>query len=281
VVPLLPESFESLRLGGRSVLHPLLVNRGAPNSDFFPVLDLGAERMRFMRETAEGYTGLSSGRFDVVAALSGRRAGFGTSGIPVTPEVPRSEALALGTRLRAMRTLPATVVAQMPRDADLRTALYRAEELDLVASSGRPPSDWHAWMNSVLQVDADLHGGTAGVIDSAFFARLREFTTRTSAPVEARAALDYLSGIGSWNWPEAVVASKALMSSSDSLGWIPDPLLRNGATVSYLMLGDTAGARDVLRKFAKRSDVDQFRERLIASYLIYQDSTLRRKMGWK
>ena len=281
VVPLLPESFESLRLGGRGVLHPMLLNRGAANSDFFPVLDLGAERMRFMRESAEGYTGLSSGRFDVVAALSGRRAGFGRSGMAATPEVPRSEALALGARLRAMRSLPPSVVAQMPRDADLRAALARAEVLDLVTATGRPPSDWHSWMTSVLEVDADIHGGTAGVVDSAFFERLRQYTTRTSAPMEARAALDFLSGIGAWNWPQAVVAAKALMSSADSLGWIPDPLLRNGATVGYIMLRDTTGAKEVLRRFARRTQADQFRERLIASYLIYQDSTLRRRMGWK
>jgi len=281
VVPMRAESFEALRLGGRQVLHPLLLNRGAANSDFFPVLDLGAERMRFMRENAEGYTGLSEGRFDVVAALSGRRAGFGTAGVSPTPEVSRSEALALGARIRASRTLPAPVVAQLPRDADMRNALYRVDQLDRLTSSGRAPADWHSWMSAVIQVDADLHSGTAGVVDTAFFDGLRQFTSRAGAPSEARAAVDFLHGIGAWNWPEAAVASKALMSSTDSLGWIPDPLLRNGAVVSYIMLRDTAGAKEVLRKFARRTDSDQFRERLIASFLIYQDSTMRKKMGWK
>ena len=281
VVPLGPESLEALRLGGRDALHPLLLNRGAPNSDYFPVLDLGAEKMRFMREGADGYTGLSSGRFDVVAALSGRRAGFGTVGMSPTPEVPRSEALALGARLRAARTLPPAIVAQLPRDEALRNALYRVDGLERVMGAGRAPVDWHAWMNSVLQVDADVHSGTAGVVDTALFDRMRQFTTRAGAPVEARAALDFLHGIGSWNWPEAAVASKALMSSTDSLSWIPDPLLRNGATVSFIMFRDTAGAAGVLRQFARRTDSDQFRERLLASFLIYQDSTLRKKMGWK
>src|SRR5204863_1025802 len=106
VVPLGPESFEALRLAGRDVLHPYLLAHGTPNSDFFPKLDLGAERLRFMRENAEGYTALSTGRFDVVASLSGRREPFGTFGVSATPEVPRAEALALGARLRAARTLP-------------------------------------------------------------------------------------------------------------------------------------------------------------------------------
>jgi hypothetical protein len=281
VVYMGPESMEALRLGGRDALHPLLLNRGAPNSDYFPVLDLGAEQMRFMRESADGYTGLSDGRFDVVAALSGRRAAFGTIGVSPTPEVPRSEALALGARLRAMRTLSPTIVAQLPRDDDLRNALYRADELERVMSGGRAPADWHAWMSAVVRVDADVHSGTAGVVDTALFDRMRQFTTRAGAPVEARAALDFLDGIGSWNWPEAAVASKMLMSSLDSVSWIPDPLLRNGAAVSFIMLRDTAGAANVLRKFARRTDKDQFRERLLASFLIYQDSTMRKKMGWK
>lgn len=281
VVPLTPESFEALRLGGRSVLHPVLLNRAAANSDYFPVLDLGAERMRFVRESADGYTGLSAGRFDVVAALSGRRAGFGSSAISPTPEVPRSEALSLGARLRAMRTLPPAVSAQLPRDEALRNALYRRDELERSIGVGRPPADWHAWMNSVLAVDADIHSGTGGVVDTSFFQGLRQYTTRTAAPVEARAAVDFLHGIGAWNWPEAAVASKALLSSTDSIGWLPDPILRNGAAVSFIMLRDTAGAADVLRRFARRTSADGFRERLIASYLVYQNPVLRRKRGWK
>jgi hypothetical protein len=46
------------------------------------------------------------------------------------------------------------------------------------------------------------------------------------------------------------------------------------------MLRDTAGAANVLRHFAKRTNEDRFRERLIKSFLIYQDSTMRKKMGW-
>ena len=73
VVPFANESFEALRLAGRDVLHPIILARGAPNSDYFPILDLGAERTRFLRESASGYEELNSGRFNVVAALSQRR----------------------------------------------------------------------------------------------------------------------------------------------------------------------------------------------------------------
>ncbi len=281
VLPMGPETFEALRLGGRQVLHPIVLAHGAANSDFFPVLDLGAERMRFMHESAEGYIGLTSGRFDVVAALTGRRAGFGTIGVSATPEIDRPVGLALGARLRAMRVLPPHLLVMLPRDTDLRGALYRADALDRLTSSPTPPSDWHEFMSAVVRVDADIHSGTAGVVDTAFFRRMRQYAAGSGAPAEARAGLDFLHGIGAWNWPETAVASKALIASTDSVPWIPDVLLRNGAAVAYIMMRDTTGAKEVLATFAKRTYEDRFRERMLASYLVYQDSTLRRRRGWK
>jgi len=281
VLPMGPESFEALRLGGKKVLHPVMLAHGAPNSDFFPVLDLGAERMRFMHEGADGYTGLTSGRFDIVAALTGRRAEFGTIGITATPEIDRPVALALGSRLRAMRILPTHLTMLLPRDTDLRGAMYRVDALDRLTSSATPPGDWHEFMSAVVRADADIHSGTAGVVDTAFFQRVHTYAERTGAPAEARAGIEFLQGIGSWNWPRAAVASKALIASADSVAWIPDVLLRNGAAVSYIMMRDTAGAAEVLRTFAKRTLEDRFRERMLAAYLIYEDSTLRRRRGWK
>lgn len=281
VIHMGPESFEALRLGGRQVLHPLVLERGAANSDFFPVLDLGAERTRFMHESAEGYTGLTSGRFDVVAALTGRRAGFGTIALTATPEVDRPVALALGSRLRAMRILPPNLTVLLPRDADLRAAMYRVDALDRVTSSAQPPGDWHEYVNSLVTVDADIHGGTAGTVDTAFFQRVRGYAERTGAPAEARASIEFLYSIGAWDWPRAAVASRTLMASSDTVPWVPNTLLRNGAAVAYIMMRDTTGAKDVLRTFAKRTFEDRFRDRLLATYLVYQDTTLRRRRGWR
>jgi hypothetical protein len=281
VVPMRAESFEALRLGGRDVLHPLVLAHGPPNSDYFPALDLGAERMRFMRESAEGYESLTSGRFDVVAALTGRRADFGTLTVPATPEIDRPQALSLGARLRATRTMSPELLASMPRDDATRGAMYRLDALERITASSRAPADWHEFMRSVVDADRDMHGGTAGVVDSSFFARLRSFVNRTGAPVEARAGIDFLDGIGSWNWPLAATAARTLIASTDSVEWIPDVLLRNGATVANIILRDTTEAKHVLQTFAKRTYEDPFRERMIASFLVYSDTTLRRRRGWQ
>jgi len=280
-IPLTAQTLNALRLGGRDELRPLLLARGAPNSDYFPVLDLGAERTRFLRESAGGYMSLSEGRFDVVAALSGRRAGFGTQNVTATPEISRPVALALGSRIRAMRSLPASVTAGLPRDPELRNALYRIDALERMAQSSAPPADWHAWMTSVANADEELHGGTAGVADTAFFGPLKRFAARTGAPAEVRTSLDFLEAIGSWNWPMAAVSTKALMASTDSVAWLPHVLVRNAGTVALIKVGDHEGAKEVLRHFARRTFADSFRDRLLGAYLAYADTTLRKRMGWQ
>lgn len=183
--------------------------------------------------------------------------------------------------MRMIRTLTPDLVAAIPRDDELRAAMFRADALERITTSSRAPADWHEFMRTVVDVDRDLHSGTAGVMDSAFFRDVRNFLNRAGAPAEARAGIDFLEGISAWNWPLAATAAKTLIASQDTVEWVPDVLLRNGAAVANIILRDTTEAKRVLQTFAKRTYDDPFRERLIASYLVYSDSTLRRRRGWQ
>jgi spermidine synthase len=280
-IRLSPEWLATLRLGGRSVLHPMLLARSYVNSDYFPILDLGAERMRFARETASGYMGLADRRFDVVAALDERRAGFSTSAYSPTPEIGRAAARALGSRLRSMRPYTSLRVDGLPLDDELKKALYRVDALDRMMAAGRAPADWHSFIDDVVAVDSDLHGGTAGVVDTALFARLRGFMDRTGAPAEARASVDFLHGIGAWNWREVADAEPLLLEPKDATTWLPDSIVRPGAVVAHIKLGNYERAKEVLRVFARRSTEQRFDERLIAAYLAFSDTTTRRRLGWE
>lgn len=277
VIPMESDTFEALRMGGRDVLRPMLRTRGAPNSDFFPMLDLGAERMRFMRENATGYISLQEGRFDVVAALTGRRADFGLLGRTPTPEIDRAAARANGAQLRAMRASP-EVAEQIVRSDWLRDALLRFDQLERTLESARPPGDWQAWMKHVVRVDEDVHGGTAGVVDSALFRRLHAYAARAGAPAEVRASINFLEGVGAWDWPKTVVAAGNLIAADTSRDgpWIPETLLRNGAVVGHIRLGNAYAAREVLREFARRTYDDRFREQLLASVVFFADSAALR-----
>jgi spermidine synthase len=277
-IPLTPSSLEALRLGDRHSLQPMIQMHGAANSDFIPVLDLGAERTRFLRENAVGYTSLSEGRFDIVAALTGRKADFGNSGVSPTPEVPRSAALALGATMRALRTLGPRYAAVIHRNSETRAATYRLDQLMRMAETRTPPADWHRWVEHVVASDEELHAGTAGVVDSAFFAALRRYAAAAGAPAEARAAVDFLHGIGVWNWAEVLASANVLETSRDTLGWMPDALLRNATVIAHIKTRNYMAARGVLQVFAQRSTEDSFREKILGSYLIYADSSLKAKL---
>ncbi len=277
-IPLTAQQLEALRLGDRRSLQPMIQLHGAANSDFIPVLDLGAERTRFLRENADGYTDLSVGRFDIVAALTGRKADFGRTGVSPTPEIPRSQALALGATMRALRTLGPRYAAVIHRTAETRAATYRLDQLMRMAETRTPPADWHRWVEHVVASDEELHGGTAGVVDSAFFATLRRYAAAAGAPAEARAAVDFLHGIGVWNWAEVLASANVLETSKDSIGWVPDPLIRNATIIAHIKTRNYSAARGVLQVYAQRSSEDSFRERILSSYLIYADTSLKNKL---
>jgi hypothetical protein len=248
------------------------------------VLDLNAERMRFMHEEAEGYSGLTDGRFDLIGSLAGRRLGFGSATETPTPEIGRSRAYALSARLHLIRhATPAQAAILTARfsDATLRSAINRIDRIERGAQGATPPGDWNAWISDVVAADADLHSGTAGVVDTAFFRAIRSYAARARAPQQARHALDFLHGIGAWDWAEAAAAAKALYASNDSIAWLPPDLMRNGSATAFIVTRDTAAAKDVLRRFARHYNEDRMRERIIGSILISLDPKLREQMGWR
>ena len=68
-LPLTPEALERSLVMRREVLRPMLSANEAPNSDFNPVLDLGAERARYLRRSADGIVSIGRSRFDLPRAL--------------------------------------------------------------------------------------------------------------------------------------------------------------------------------------------------------------------
>ncbi|HEY9229881.1 MAG TPA: hypothetical protein VIP11_24735, partial [Gemmatimonadaceae bacterium] len=84
VWPITPKTMETLRVADSRSLAPLVNMDGAANSDFYPTLDLNAERTRFMKSEAAGFAGLASGRINFAAMVDGRRNGIGDSYAVVT-----------------------------------------------------------------------------------------------------------------------------------------------------------------------------------------------------
>jgi hypothetical protein len=61
VWPITAQTMETLRVADNQTLDPLVHAAGVANSDFYPTLDLNAERARFMKSAAFGFAGRGDG----------------------------------------------------------------------------------------------------------------------------------------------------------------------------------------------------------------------------
>src|SRR5260370_37566293 len=97
--PIMDHTMVALRLADRATLDPILRRSGVSNSDYYPTLDLNAERTRFMRTSASGLSGLSTGAVSLPAIASGRRAGIGDPYAEVSG-IYRLDAMAVNAAMR-------------------------------------------------------------------------------------------------------------------------------------------------------------------------------------
>ena len=275
-VPLTPEALEATRLAGRQLLHSYLSAHSKVNSDYRPVLDLGAERTRYLKLNADGLIRFGDGRFNIAAALAGRRLGFGMESLAVTPEIARVDELARGARLRtALASRPTRPDSAGRRDHGdtYARALARLDQLEHVLASTTRPVDWRLWVDEVRESERLVHGGTAGVADEGFYRRVREYAERSRAPASVRAAVDFLHGLAAWDYAEASRAGQRLMEARelDKVDWLPIAFVRNGTVVARIQLGDFEGARAAFKAYAGNADQDPFTARVLAAYLLEQE----------
>jgi hypothetical protein len=272
-VPLTPEALDATRLAGRQLLHPYLATQVTPNSDYYPALDLGAERTRYLKNNAEGVSGFGEGRFDIAAALAGRRRAFGVTSLSVTPEITHVDELARGVRLRALLSAHRLADTTVRRDEDEAKARVRLEQLERLIADGSPPADWRVWVEDMRESERLVHGGTAGVVDESFYASLRAYGARANAPAPARAAIDFLHGLASWNFTEASRAGQTLIDARirDTVDWLPISLVRNGVVVARIQLGDFEAVRAAFKAYSQNTDEDPFTARVLAAYLLDQE----------
>ena len=258
-LPLDSATLAATLLADREALAPMLARYTPVNSDYHPVLDLGAERTRFQRRSAAGYRGLPLARFDPVAGMRGWRVGFTTR--PVSPiGMPRHLALARGAALRMAWDARAAMARAAGRGGEapmlgiaredegwVRDAVYRRAAYEAVLATRRAPADWRRFVAQALECEGDVHGGTAGVADSAFYARTFAYLDAAGAPDEARAALHFVHGLAASRWDEANAAGRVLRDDvARGDRWVDAELLLDGSVVAALRAGDVAGARQAL-----------------------------------
>ncbi len=269
--PISPAALESIRILTRTVLIPLGSEKFGVNSDFYPTLDLLTERSRYMKVVAKGFYELGESRYDVAAALLGRR-------ILPTPEknssvdISRVNNQALGARLRAAEVPDQNVADNF--DKDFREAAERAQMLRELMAAGHPPADWPLFMKRVMGVENDRHAGTMGWVDDAWYSSVSRFMEAQHAPSDAKATWRFMRAIATYDWKNAVAEiDQVVKARVNGIVWISDDLLRDGACIALLHTGDPARARQTFDKLAdyvgrKQNDL---RVRLLETHIAVRE----------
>ena len=244
--PLDVEHLDAGLLLDRATVVPLLsANQDAPirpNTDDRPLLDVEAERARFLGQPA-GLPSLAEDPFDVPAALHGWVRPLGRRVEPTTG-VPRSSALAVGARLRRGDLMWDTSLGlQLDYDewaerlADFRAALR----------TGRPPEDWQEWSRDALELEDVLHAGSAGVADSSWFRPVARYADRAGAPPAIRALLRFRFAMARHDWPRVVAEIDRVMPlMTVSRPPMSPTTFRSAAVVALLKAGPLARAESLL-----------------------------------
>jgi len=260
-----PGTLDALHLVGRRELAPLLNQGIEPNSDYFPLLDLGAERRRFRHDFADGFPALSTDWFNLIATMRHRPVAPTTGPVPALPENPRVRAQSIGALIRSAAAEGRTDTIASPVAAQA-VFLWRQWQ----AVKDHAPSDWEMWVDQVNAVDRLRNGGTAGVADESFDAEVDRTMQRYNAPAPARDVIAFRRGLAAWRFSDAAAAADRLLPvAMKQHRWITADELRDGAVFAKLYSGDISGARqvlDTLAVFSTRKPGD-LRSRLLSAYV--------------
>jgi hypothetical protein len=269
ILPITREALEGTRVSHRAALAPLLDDWGQPNSDFYPAVDLFAERVRYLGRTASGFAQLAVERFDLTAPFFDRQAPLGSEMVVAMPEIEPVGARALSATLRALRD--GTEPPQEGLPFEFRGAIHRWEEWLSALDGDRPPSDWRLWTSRALDMEVEIGRGTAGVADETLFRDIRAYMDRHNAPELPREAIAFRYALATWDFQElSRTADVMLPSLLEGDGWmLPEEVLAGGITAK-LRLGDIAGAVSLWEELGPqvpRGGTYDLRMDLLRSYL--------------
>jgi predicted membrane-bound spermidine synthase len=242
-LPFTPPIFDATWVADRQSLAPLL-ERVRVNSDFQPVLDLGAERARFRQRQASGLILLHTDRLMLTSAGAPRVEPLPDFVLPLAG-VPRVYALMRLARLRAM-IAGESAAADAPAEERrwLAEALERSRRVRAPAETGQPSADWSAWFTDATRASNDLHGGTTGYADAKHFESLRRAAAMSSAPPSMRPGIEWLEATERRDFARASALSDTLLAELQAgRGWIPPGILLEGGVTAKLATGDLVGAR--------------------------------------
>ncbi|MBP9899036.1 MAG: fused MFS/spermidine synthase [Gemmatimonadales bacterium] len=263
-VPLDASVLDATLLADRRLLAPAVALVGQPNSDYYPTLDLQAERRRFERRAAVGMMALGDDWLNATHALT--RTAVPPREAEVLTMLGMRRESAQWRRTWQRRSAPP------PQDAPgfLHDLRYDALGWDAVLAHDAPPADWRPWLAQFQRVVETREGGTAGWVDTTLAANAMGFAVRHGAPPEVLAVLAFRRAVQGWDDVGVLrAAGRLIVPGVRTLEWIGGDELHDGAVIAALRLGDHAEVLAWDRRtapLARRASSD-FRSRLLSGWI--------------
>ena len=268
-LPMRTAALDRMLLIDRAGLAPLLEGHALVNSDFYPVLDLGAEQARFLRGSAAGVVGLGNSVLDYVGDPALRPTSWDTATTSVLVLIPRVRHMLQAARLRRGWTDSAYT------DDPGASERYHYRSWAVGAASRSPPANWKSWSSDFWSLRGTLAGGSAPP-DSSFFAMAAGYAARAAAPFPVRAAVAFGSALARRDPAGAAASADPLLAEARAGRlWIPVDDLLDGSVRAFLGTGEVARAReafDLLRPRTTRMPGD-IRLGLLRAYLARAEVT--------
>ncbi|MFW6089664.1 MAG: fused MFS/spermidine synthase [Gemmatimonadota bacterium] len=222
----------AMRVVEGETLAPLLDGWPTPNSDLYPVLDLGAERARLLGAFATGFHGLVVDRFSFGQVMEARTVALPDHVVPPFTTIERIESTAGAAALR--RSADDGAAGPDPDRREIRRLEAFLEQLRTDA----PPDDWLHWIRQVERLDFELHGIPLTTIDRDFYDSLEEYLQRWHAPEGPRAAVLFRRSLAEGDHRTAALAAQRLIDIPATTGWVDGRVLLEGGVASAIRTGD-------------------------------------------
>jgi hypothetical protein len=277
--PFTRDHLVSLWMFDRATVAPLLdAGRIDANSDYAPVLELGAERARFLDTTANGVYGMASDPLRLAAALAGHAIPLPEYAPPGTVTIEPILSASLSGWLRH-----AAANGGQPPYYDFIEPTQRYLRFLRFANGRAASPDWQGWSAEVRQLARQVHGASAGAADSTFFTALNGYVGRMATtasgvsaavdqravPVGARAGLAFERAAYGWDWQLVAALATADDGTGEAAPWVESGRLVDAGVVALLKTGRPAEARRLLERQAPLTlrAPNDFRMRLLEAWI--------------
>lgn len=252
--PVRPSHLDASLVADKAGLSHLFASVRATNSDFYPVLDLGAEQARFTQRSASGVMNLGRGIVPLGLIDEGPALAPDTARLTAIGSVQGARDQAVGAWLRhyTWATEPDTT-RPVPWDEPLR---FRHTQFRRGLEGARPPSNWVEWTLAFSHASLELHAGTRHWADERFFGEVEAYLDWARAPQEPRYAVAFHRALAVGDLAGAAPPARELVEAvRGGTIWVPADDLLDGAVMANLAAGENVAARtawDAVRRHSTR-----------------------------